>query len=77
MKNSKRGDVFIGMLIAQAIILLIIVSSWIVNLNKFIDCDFVAPYKREIVHGVGLVPVISIGTAWITVEDGTNTMTQL
>ena len=33
--------------------------SWPVNLWKFTNCDFESPYKYEIFHALGLIPVFS------------------
>lgn len=43
--------------------------SWFTNLFKLTECDFEAPFKCEAVHGIGLIPVVSVVTAWIDVED--------
>jgi len=40
--------------------------SWIVNLVKFIQCDFQASWRDEIIHGIGVFFALpSIVTAWI------------
>jgi len=44
---------------------LIVWGSWIFNFIKFILCDFEAPVKDEIIHGIGLIPYISIITCWM------------
>lgn len=52
----------------QAVLLLIIVIGavgWIKNLIKLTDCDFVAPYKCEVVHVVGIVPPVGAVTGWL------------
>jgi hypothetical protein len=39
---------------------------WIINLIQFCNCDFEAPFKKEIVKGVGIfIPPTSIVTVWI------------
>ena len=41
------------------------VVCWIVNLFKFIACDFDAPYKEEVIHGIGVFTLFGSGiTAW-------------
>ena len=42
----------------------IIILLWIINFNKLMDCDFETPYKCEIMHGIGIVPILSILTVW-------------
>lgn len=46
------------------ILILYLVVCWIVNLIKLLNCDFEAPYKEEIIHLIGLTPIISGVTAW-------------
>jgi len=39
--------------------------AWIVNLIKFIGCDFEAPYKEEVIHAIGVFfAVPSLITVW-------------
>lgn len=44
--------------------------GWVSNIVKFASCDFEAPYKAEIVYGVGLVPIVGAFTGYIDIEDG-------
>lgn len=53
--------------IISLVVVIFIAVSWIVNINKLIDCDFEAPYKAEVIHSIGLVPIISVVTAWVDV----------
>ena len=48
-----------------------IVTSWARNLTTFVDLDFKAPYKAEILHGLGVapIPIISLYTGWVDIED--------
>lgn len=40
--------------------------AYVVNLVKFVRCDFEAPYRDEIIHGIGVFAgVPSIVTAWL------------
>jgi hypothetical protein len=41
------------------------VVCWVVNLFKFIGCDFDAPYKEGVLHGIGVFTLFGSGiTAW-------------
>ena len=40
-------------------------GCWGVNLWKLTQCDFEAPYKCEVTHGVGLYPPAEMFTLWI------------
>ncbi len=45
-------------------------SSWLINVAKFVDCDFKSDYKCEVVHGVGIVLVpASIITVWFESDE--------
>jgi hypothetical protein len=43
--------------------------TWVMNLVKFSECDFEAPYKCEIIHGAGLIPMAAWVTAWMDMEE--------
>ena len=47
------------------VIILVIGTGWVKNLIKFIDCDFEAPYKAEIIHTIGLIPPVGMVTGWL------------
>ena len=49
--------------------LLFSACSWTVNLYKFVNCNFEAPYKAEVFHGAGLVTPISLVTAWLNLGE--------
>jgi hypothetical protein len=40
------------------------IAAWIVNLVQFCNCDFDAPYKKEIIKGVGLCGLSAV-TVWV------------
>ncbi len=42
-----------------------VAACWIINLVKLCCCDFAAPWKDEALHLVGLLPFVSIVTAWL------------
>jgi len=68
---SRDTDMVIGLI--KTIVWLLIalaVIGWLKNIVKFSDCDFVAPYKCEVVHGIGIVPVVGAFTGWMDIEDG-------
>ncbi len=44
---------------------LAIIPSWPTNVYQLVNCDFQAPYKCEVVHGIGLVPIASPITVWL------------
>lgn len=46
------------------LILMIIGICWVKNLKRLSDCDFNAPYRCEVIHGLGVVPMFSVATVW-------------
>lgn len=40
------------------------VMCWIGNIYKLTQCDFKAPWKGEVVHAIGLMPLVNIVTVW-------------
>ncbi len=41
------------------------IVAWIVNIVKLLNCDFAGPvWKEEIIHGIGLIPGLSMITCW-------------
>lgn len=43
--------------------------GWVMNIYKLSQCDFTSPYKCEIVHGVGLIPIFGLITGWLNIEE--------
>lgn len=43
---------------------IIILSAWGCNAYKLTNCDFEKPYKGEVIHAIGLIPILSIFTVW-------------
>ena len=41
------------------------VGSWIGNLVILLNCNFDEPWRDEIIHGIGLVPFVSMITVWM------------
>jgi hypothetical protein len=66
MKNQK-GDAVIGIILIYAFIILLIGTGWVKNIIKLSDFDFEAPYKAEIIHGVGIIPLVGAVTGWLNI----------
>jgi len=49
------------------IIIAIVGTGWVKNIIKLSNCDFKAPYKAEIIHGVGIIPPVGMITGWLNV----------
>jgi hypothetical protein len=42
---------------------------WIINLVRFVSCDFVEPFREEVIYGLGvLIPPISWVTVWMNIS---------
>lgn len=46
-------------------IIIAAVIGWFMNLYKLSQCDFEYPYKAEIIHSVGIVPMVGAVTGWL------------
>jgi len=46
------------------VLMIFVISCWIGNVIRLVQCDFEAPYKGEIIHTLGLAPGISLVTVW-------------
>jgi hypothetical protein len=45
--------------------------GWVRNVVRFCNCDFEAPYKAEVIRGVGIFVVpVGIVAGDVTIEDG-------
>ena len=64
----KKVDNFhIGLLIFTVLLLLAMGIGWVMNIIKLVNCDFVAPYKCEVIHAIGIIPPVGIVTGWLDV----------
>jgi transposase len=64
IKFKNEEDPHVGFIIAMLLLLIYTIISWIVNLYKLTQCDFVGPWKEEVIHIIGLVPAFSWVTCW-------------
>jgi Tfp pilus assembly protein PilV len=63
--NNQNGFTLVEAVVGLLVI--IIVAGWIMNFYKLSQCDFEAPYKAEVIHGVGIVPIVGMVTGWLDV----------
>jgi hypothetical protein len=52
------------------IIMLIFVlglTGYVKNIIKLSECDFAPPYKAEVIHTIGLIPLMGAFTGWLDV----------
>ena len=58
-----------GLFIITIIVLLFF--GYCANIVKLAKCDFSAPYKAEVLRGVGVFPVVPMGAVlgWLDIED--------
>ena len=70
MKNQK-GFTIIELMIV--IIFGVFGLSWIINAYKLTQCDFAIgegkSFKCELVHGVGIIPVVAPVTVWVGTDE--------
>lgn len=55
---------FVALLVA---LFLLIPVSWVVNAIKLFECDFDPnkDFRCEVVHVIGIIPVVSLATSWV------------
>ena len=59
-----------GAIIMWFLIIIAFGIGWIKCIVKEINCDFKAPYKAEIVYGIGIiVPVAGGVIGWLDIQD--------
>jgi len=51
--------------IVYIFLLVFVLIGWTKNIYKLASCDFKAPYKAEIIHGIGVVPAVGAVTGWM------------
>lgn len=66
MKKNQKGS---GNVAAIVVLLIWIVAGigWVKNIIKLAECDFEAPYKAEVIHAVGIVPIVGAVTGYIDI----------
>ena len=53
---------------AAIVICLVIGVSWVTNIVKLTDCDFESNYKCEVIHGLGIIPLVAPITVWFDTD---------
>ncbi len=53
--------------IIQIALIFVIGTGWVKNIIKLSACDFKAPYKAEIIHTTGIIPLIGVVTGWLDI----------
>lgn len=49
----------------QLCLVLVAGTGWVKNLIKLTECDFQPSYKAEVIHAVGLFPLVGAVTGWM------------
>jgi hypothetical protein len=50
------------------LLVIYIPTTWVINLTRFLKCDFEPSYKAEVIHGLGLFTPVFVVTAWMDLE---------
>jgi hypothetical protein len=66
MKNYK-GFTIVEFLVV--VVFLVGLVSWFGNAYKLSQCDFEPNYKCEVVHLLGIVPILSVVTVWFDTDE--------
>jgi len=65
VRNNKD---FYAIELVFIVLWLVIAIGWSVNLYKLVTCDFEAPYKAEIIRGIGLIPPVGAIVGWMDID---------
>jgi hypothetical protein len=72
-RESSLGASLVGLFAAiiAATLVAAAVCGWCLNVYKLTQCDFEAPYKAEVIRGIG-VPFGPVGifAGYLDIEDG-------
>ena len=52
-------------LIIMIVVIVLGLVGYVKNIIALSNCDFDAPYKCEVVHGLGILPPVGVITGWI------------
>ena len=64
MSKTAAGCAFLPVLLW-----LLWIAGEIMCVVKFVECDFKAPYKAEIVYGVGFLTGTGFIIGWLNIDD--------
>jgi len=53
--------------VIAGLLIVIVFTGWTKNIVKLSECDFESPYKAEVIHTVGLIPLVGMVTGWLDV----------
>lgn len=53
-------------------LLIAMFATWVLNVVKLTECDFEPNYECEVIHGIGLVPMVSVVTVWFDTDKKEN-----
>jgi len=66
--KKKSGFTLVELFIV-IILMIPLAGTCVINAIQFAKCDFKAPFKREIVKGIGIIPGPSIVTVFMNPDD--------
>lgn len=55
----------IGIFLLWLMVSSVLALGYGMNIYKLTQCDFEAPYKAEVLHTVGLIPVVGVFTGYM------------
>ena len=74
MKRSKAGFTEMELMVAvQTIVFLVVFLGGLIasvaSIVKLAHCNFEAPYKKEVITAIGIMPPLGLVTIWINPDD--------
>ena len=52
-------------LLPYAFIAIFSITGYVKNIIKLSDCDFKPSYKAEVIHGIGIFPIVGVFTGYM------------
>lgn len=57
-----------GAFVLVVVIIVAGVIGYVMNIYKLTQCNFESPYKCEIVHAVGIIPIVGVFSGYMSFE---------
>lgn len=55
--------------IVMFLIVILLFVGYVRGIVRFVQCDFKAPYKAEVIYGVGAITGLNVIIGWINIAD--------
>jgi len=68
--KQKNNKAFTLIELLSLLVIVVGLVGWVMNFYKLTQADFKAPYKAEVIRGIGFfAPPVGAVAGWVTIED--------